>query len=232
VLRFDPFRDIDRLTEQLLGSPAGSARTPRFMPLDLYRSGDHYVLHADLPGVDPGSVDVSVDSGTLTITAQRSAHNEADVQWVSSERFTGTFQRQISLSEGVDPEGISATYENGVLTVTLPVARAAEPRRIQSTRGADASPSPQASGPPPAPPGTPARTRTEPAALGRGRLSLPLGRLPLGRLPLGRLPLRRLPLRAAAAVAPGRGTAGRTRATGPGLAPAARRPAAGFPPRR
>lgn len=135
MLRFDPFRDIDRLTEQLLGSPAGSARTPRFMPLDLYRSGDYYVLHADLPGVDPGSVDVSVDSGTLTITAQRSAHNEADVQWVSSERFTGTFQRQISLSEGLDPEGISATYENGVLTVTLPVARAAKPRRIQVDAG-------------------------------------------------------------------------------------------------
>ena len=135
MLRFDPFRDIDRLTEQLLGSPAGSARTPRFIPLDLYRSGDHYVLHADLPGVDPGSVDVSVDSGTLTITAQRSAHNEADVQWVSSERFTGTFQRQISLSEGLDPEGISATYENGVLTVTLPVAQAAKPRRIQVDAG-------------------------------------------------------------------------------------------------
>jgi len=135
VLRFDPFRDIDRLTEQLLGSPAGSARAPRFMPLDLYRAGDHYVLHADLPGVDPGSVDVSVDSGTLTITAQRSARNEADVQWISSERFTGTFQRQISLSEGLDPDGICATYENGVLTVTLPVAQSGKPRRIKVGAG-------------------------------------------------------------------------------------------------
>ncbi|TQC38270.1 Hsp20/alpha crystallin family protein, partial [Rhodococcus sp. WS4] len=65
MLHPDPFRDIDRLTEQLLGASAGSARAPRFMPMDLYRSGDHYVLHADLPGVDPGSVDVSVDGGIL-----------------------------------------------------------------------------------------------------------------------------------------------------------------------
>jgi HSP20 family protein len=71
VLRFDPFRDIDRVTEQLLGVPAGTARAPRFMPMDLYRSGDHYVLHADLPGVDPGSVDVGVENGTLTIKAER-----------------------------------------------------------------------------------------------------------------------------------------------------------------
>jgi len=72
VLRFDPFRDFDRLTEQLLGVPSGTARAPRFMPMDLYRSGDHYVLHADLPGIDPGSVDVSVENNVLTIKAERS----------------------------------------------------------------------------------------------------------------------------------------------------------------
>jgi HSP20 family protein len=130
VLRFDPFRDVDRLTEQLLGAPAGSQRVPRFMPMDLYRSGDHFVLQADLPGVDPGSVDISVDGGTLTITAERSARTEESVQWVTSERFTGTFRRQIALGEGLATDNIAATYDNGVLTVTLPIAEQAKPRKI------------------------------------------------------------------------------------------------------
>jgi HSP20 family protein len=133
VLRFDPFRDIDRLTEQMLGTPAGSARAPRFMPMDLYRSGEHYVLHADLPGVDPGSVDVNVDNGTLTITAERSGRTEESVQWIASERFAGRYMRQLSLGEGIDTTGIGATYHNGVLTVTIPVAERAKPRRIAVT---------------------------------------------------------------------------------------------------
>jgi HSP20 family protein len=131
VLRFDPFRDFDRMTEQLLGVPSGSARAPRFMPMDLYRSGDHYVLHADLPGIDPGSVDVNVENGTLTIKAERSSRTEQDVQWISSERFTGTFMRQLSLGEGVDTDGITATYANGVLTLTIPMAERAKARRIE-----------------------------------------------------------------------------------------------------
>lgn len=131
MLRFDPFRDFDRMTEQLLGTQSGSARAPRFMPMDLYRSGDHYVLHADLPGVDPGSVDVDVENGTLTIKAQRSERTEEGVQWISSERFTGTYLRQLALGEGIDAERISATYANGVLTVTLPVADRAKPRRVE-----------------------------------------------------------------------------------------------------
>src|SRR5947208_4638238 len=131
VLRFDPFRDLDRMTEQLLGVPSGSARAPRFMPMDLYRSGDHYVLHADLPGVDPGSVDVNVQNGTLTIKAERTESTTEDVQWIASERFTGTYMRQLSLGEGIDTEKIQATYENGVLTVTLPVAERAKPRRVE-----------------------------------------------------------------------------------------------------
>jgi HSP20 family protein len=130
VLRFDPFRDIDRLTEQMLGVPAGSARAPRFMPMDLYRAGDHYVLHADLPGVDPGSVDVNVDNGTLTIKAERTSRSDESVQWIASERFSGSYMRQLSLGDGIDTNGISATYENGVLTVTIPISEVAKPRRI------------------------------------------------------------------------------------------------------
>lgn len=132
MLRFDPFRDLDRLTEQFLGAPAGTQRAPRFMPMDLYRAGDNYVLHADLPGVDPGSVDVAVDNGTLTIRAERTFASDQDSrQWITSERFAGSFLRQLSLGDGIDAEHISADYANGVLTVTIPVAERAKPRRIE-----------------------------------------------------------------------------------------------------
>jgi HSP20 family protein len=131
VLRFDPFNDLESMTKSLLGTETGTARVPRFMPMDLYKVDDHYVLHADLPGVDPGSVDVSVDNGTLTLTAHRSAPSEENVQWIASERFSGTFRRQLSLGDGVDPDRISASYENGVLSVTIPLAERAKPRRIE-----------------------------------------------------------------------------------------------------
>jgi HSP20 family protein len=101
--------------------------------MDLYRSGDHYVLHADLPGVDPGSVDVKVDNGTLTIAAERSERTEDGVQWIANERFAGSFRRQLMLGDDVDPDRISATYANGVLTLTIPVAERAKPRRISIT---------------------------------------------------------------------------------------------------
>lgn len=103
------------------------------MPMDLFKAGDHYVLNADLPGVDPGSIDVSVDNGTLTLRAQRTVPSEEGVQWIASERFAGTFMRQMSLGENVDVENISATYNNGVLSVTIPIAERAKPRRIQIT---------------------------------------------------------------------------------------------------
>ena len=122
MLRFDPFSDLETLTRGLLASQAGSNRSPRFMPMDLCKIDDHYVLTADLPGVDPGSVDVTTDNGTLTLTAHRSARSEDAAQWLANERFFGTYRRQISLGDGVDASRISATYENGVLTVTIPVA--------------------------------------------------------------------------------------------------------------
>ncbi|WP_406236382.1 Hsp20/alpha crystallin family protein [Nocardia sp. NBC_01009] len=131
MLRFDPFHDIDTVARQLLGEAAGTTRAPRFMPMDLFRAGDHYVLNADLPGVDPGSVDVSVDNGTLTLRAQRSTPSDEGVQWIASERFAGTFMRQLSLGENVDADKISATYNNGVLSVTIPIAEKAKPRRIE-----------------------------------------------------------------------------------------------------
>jgi len=134
VLRFDPFSDIDSLTRGLLASQTGSNRTPRFMPMDLCKIDDHYVLTADLPGVDPGSVDVDVDSGTLTISAHRTARSEDSAQWLANERFFGRYRRQLSLGDNVDTAAISATYENGVLTVTIPVAERAKPRKIEVSR--------------------------------------------------------------------------------------------------
>lgn len=131
VLRFDPFRDVDRLAEQLLGTQ----RAPRVMPMDLFRSGDHYVLACDMPGVDPGSVDISVDGGTLSIRAERTPRSDEHAQWLAQERPSGTFLRQLSLGDGLDTDQIGATYENGVLTVTLPVAEKAKPRRIAVSAG-------------------------------------------------------------------------------------------------
>ena len=137
MLRFDPFSDLDVLTRGLLNSQTGSNRAPRFMPMDLCKIDDHYVLTADLPGVDPGSVDVDVDSGTLTISAHRTARSEDAVQWLSNERFFGTYRRQLSLGEGIDASAISATYENGVLTVTIPLAERAKPRKVEIAHGGE-----------------------------------------------------------------------------------------------
>ncbi|MGY4711058.1 Hsp20/alpha crystallin family protein [Mycolicibacterium sp. CBM1] len=140
MLRFDPFSDLDAVTRGLLTSQSGTDRSPRFMPMDLYKVDDHYVLTADLPGVDPGSVDVSVDNGTLTLTAHRSARSADSVQWLANERFFGTYRRQLSLGEGIDTTKISATYENGVLTVTIPLAERAKPRRIEVAHSAGSQP--------------------------------------------------------------------------------------------
>lgn len=104
------------------------------MPMDLCKIDDHYILTADLPGVDPGSVDVDVDNGTLTLSAQRTAASSDAMQWLTNERFFGSYRRQLSLGEGVDTARISATYENGVLTVTISLAERAKPRKIDVAR--------------------------------------------------------------------------------------------------
>jgi len=140
VLRFDPFGDIDSLTRGLLANQSTNSRVPRFMPMDLCKIGDHYVLTADLPGIDPGSVDVDVDGGTLTISAHRTARSEESAQWLANERFSGSYRRQLSLGDNIDTSAISATYENGVLTVTIPVAEKAKPRKIEVSHTRSAVP--------------------------------------------------------------------------------------------
>ena len=139
VLTFDPFREFDRLAGQLAAPGVAGAATLA-MPMDLYRSGEHFVLHCDLAGIDPGSVDVGVDGRVLTIRAERSPRTDSDVQWIRRERATGTFERRITLGDGLDLDKISATWQDGVLTLTIPVAEAARPRRIEIvTGGADRS---------------------------------------------------------------------------------------------
>lgn len=126
---YDPFREFDRLASSLLDQRRG----PRIMPMDLYRDGDHYVLTADLPGIDPGSVDIDVDGQLLTIRAERTVPTGDGVKWITREREGASFLRQLSLGQGVDTERISASYDNGVLSVTIPVSEKAKPRKIEVT---------------------------------------------------------------------------------------------------
>ncbi|MCL2455806.1 MAG: Hsp20/alpha crystallin family protein [Micrococcales bacterium] len=131
AMRFDPFHEMDRMLSQLVAADRAAAT----MPMDLYRSGDHYVLRLDLPGVDPGTIDVNVEDRTLTIGAQRSGTTEADIQWLAKERPTGTYARQLTVGRGLALEQIDATYRDGVLTLTIPVAEEAKPRKITINHG-------------------------------------------------------------------------------------------------
>lgn len=126
LLRFDPFREFDRMFDQA----ASQARRPSF-PMDAFRHGDTIVVHFDLPGVDPGSIDIEYERQTLTVTAERSWRPVEGDKLLATERIHGKFQRQILLGEGLDTERLKATYDNGVLTVTIPVAEKAKPRKIE-----------------------------------------------------------------------------------------------------
>ena len=130
---FDPFRELDRVASSMLDQ----RQSPRLMPMDLFRDGDHYVLTADLPGIDPGSVDVDVDGQLLSIRAERTARTQEGVQWLARERGFGSYLRQLTLGNDIDTENISAHYENGVLSVMIPVAEKAKPRKIEIAMAGD-----------------------------------------------------------------------------------------------
>lgn len=134
ALTFDPFREMDRMTARLLGG-GGAAAASSWMPMDLYRAGDHYVVHVDLPGIDPGSIDLGIDAGTLTIQAERTIGGGDQRQWIAQERPAGRYMRQLSLGTDVDLDRIEASYEHGVLTLTIPVAERAKPRKIEVQHG-------------------------------------------------------------------------------------------------
>jgi len=125
LMRFDPLREFDRVFDQ-----AWSQTRQASVPMDAYRHGDSFVIHLDLPGVDPASIDLTVERNAMTITAERHwAPVEGD-QVVASERRQGTFSRQLFLGDRRVLDKNNATYESGVLTVTVPIADRAKPRRI------------------------------------------------------------------------------------------------------
>jgi len=132
--RFDPFREFERLFDQA----QVTNRAATAMPMDVFRTGDHVVIRVDLPGADPGSIDVSVDDRMLTVRGRRMTPEDGDAQWLVHERPSGTFARQIALGRGVALDDISATYTDGVLTLTVPVAAGAKPRRIEVAHGGTA----------------------------------------------------------------------------------------------
>ena len=132
LIRFDPFREMDRIAQ--MGS--GAMPTPRSFPLDAYRRGEDFIVQFDLPGIDTSSLDLTVERNVLTVKgARRFARQEGD-EIVVSERPQGMFTRQLLLGETLDGERISASYDDGVLTLTIPVAEQAKPRKVQiSTSG-------------------------------------------------------------------------------------------------
>ncbi len=131
AITFDPFREVDELRSQLLSG----GRTPRSFPMDAYRRGDDFFVHVDLPGVNPQSIDVTVDGASLTISAERRFEQQEGDQIIVSERPQGTFSRQLRIGTSIDTENIGASYDDGVLTLTLPVAQQARPRRVEVRGG-------------------------------------------------------------------------------------------------
>lgn len=127
LMRSDPFRELDRLTQQVFGTPA----RPTGMPMDAYRRGDQFVVHFDLPGVDPSSIDLTVQRNVLTVSAERRWQPSEEEQIIASERPQGSFGRQLFLGESLDPDRVEARYDHGVLTLTIPVAEQAKPRKVE-----------------------------------------------------------------------------------------------------
>jgi HSP20 family protein len=126
LVRTDPFRQFDRLAEQVFGTVA----RPAAMPMDAWRDGHEFVVEFDLPGVDPQSIDLDVERNVLTVKAERRPSTGPEVELVAAERPRGMFSRQLILGDTLDAERIEASYNAGVLRLTIPVAEKAKPRRI------------------------------------------------------------------------------------------------------
>lgn len=132
LMRTDPFRELDRLTQQVFG-PASTR--PSAMAMDAYRSGDDFFVHFDLPGIDPETIELDVERNVLNVRAERRSPAPEGAEPLVAERPTGTFTRQLFLGDTLDTERIDASYEAGVLTLRIPVAEQAKPRRIHITGG-------------------------------------------------------------------------------------------------
>lgn len=126
LIRTDPFRELDRVAQQMFGTTA----RPAVMPMDAWRDGDRFVIEFDLPAVDPASVDLDVERNVLTVRAERRAGPGREVELIAAERPRGVFSRQVMLGDALDTTRIEAGYEAGVLRLEIPVAKKARPRKI------------------------------------------------------------------------------------------------------
>jgi len=131
LMRFDPFRELDRLTQAQWA--AGSRPV---MPMDAYRRNGDFVVHFDLPGVDPGTIDLTVEKNVLTVTAERHFAKKEGDEITVTERPQGRFSRQLFLGDSLDADKIAANYDQGVLTLHIPVAERAKPRKVEISSGA------------------------------------------------------------------------------------------------
>ena len=135
LMRTDPFRELDRLTQQVFGQ-TGTWSRPAAMPMEAYRHGEQLVVQFDLPGIDPESIDLNVERNVLTVKAERRpTENSEGIETVVAERPYGVFTRQLFLGEALDTDRIEAHYDVGVLTLQVPVAEQAKPRKIEVSAG-------------------------------------------------------------------------------------------------
>ncbi|MFC9966959.1 MULTISPECIES: Hsp20/alpha crystallin family protein [Nocardia] len=126
LMRTDPFRDLDRFTQQVLGTAA----RPTVMPMDAWREGDEFFVEFDLPGIDPSSLDLDIERNVVTVRASR-PELDSSREMIAAERPRGVFSRQLFLGEGLDTDNVRAEYTDGVLRLTIPVAEKAKPRKIE-----------------------------------------------------------------------------------------------------
>jgi HSP20 family protein len=130
LMRTDPFRELDRLTQQVFGNLPGTWSRPTAMPMDAYRDGDQFVVCFDLPGVHSDAIELDVERNVLTVKAERRPVSGENVEMQVAERPLGVFSRQLFLGDTLDTDHIDASYEAGVLTLRIPIAEKAKPRRI------------------------------------------------------------------------------------------------------
>ena len=136
LMRTDPFRELDRFAQQVFGTDGTVAR-PSVMPMDAWREGDTFHVEFDLPGVSPDSIDLDVERNVVTVKAERPAR-ASDAELIAAERPRGVFSRQLILGDNLDTGKIAASYDSGVLTLKIPVAEQAKPRKIAiNSKGAD-----------------------------------------------------------------------------------------------
>ena len=134
MMRIDPFRELDRLSQELL---RGTLARPVALTMDAWKDDDTFVVEFDIPGVDSDSIDLDIERNLLTVTAERQSRTREDVEVIAEERATGKFRRQVMLSDNLDPDAAQAQYTNGVLTVRIPVAEKAKPRKIEISSSPD-----------------------------------------------------------------------------------------------